>query len=132
MDADDDRMTIREMCDVFDVTPRTLRFYESKALLAPERIGTRRLYTRRDRARLKLILRGRRFGFALDEIGDLLDLYDPEDGQRTQIRRTLDLARDHLATLERRRAELDEAIAELRAQIDWGMTELARSTGAEA
>lgn len=130
MNSGDETMSIREMCDAFDVTPRTLRFYESKALLAPRRIGTRRLYTRRDRARLKLVLRGRRFGFSLDEIGDLLDLYDPEDLQKTQIRRSLDLARDHLAALERRRAELDEAICELKAQIDWGEAELARSAAA--
>lgn len=132
MEASDETMTIREMCDEFDVTPRTLRFYESKALLAPERIGTRRLFTRRDRARLKLILRGRRFGFSLDEIGDLLDLYDPKDGEQTQIRRSLELARDHLETLERRRDELDEAISELKAQIDWGEAELARNSAAPA
>ena len=64
----DDVMTIREMCDAFDVTPRTLRFYESKELLAPHREGNRRLYSRRDRARLKLILRGKRLGFSLNEI----------------------------------------------------------------
>ena len=68
-------MTIREMCDAFDVTPRTLRFYESKELLFPERDGQKRLFTRRDRARLKLILRGKRFGFSLEEIRQLLDLY---------------------------------------------------------
>jgi len=119
-------MTIREMCDAFDVTPRTLRFYESKDLLAPLRIGTRRLFTRRDRARLKLILRGRRFGFSLDEIGELLDLYDIGDGQETQLRRTMELAAAHLASLERRRDELDEAIAELRGQMDWGAARLGR------
>ena len=81
MEASNETMTIREMCDEFDVTPRTLRFYESKALLAPRRIGTRRLYTRRDRARLKLVLRGRRFGFSLDEIGDL-----PLDAQTNLLR----------------------------------------------
>lgn len=123
-----DTMTIREMCDAFDVTPRTLRFYESKELLAPIRIGTRRLFTRRDRARLKLILRGRRFGFSLDEIGELLDLYDIGDGQATQLARTMEVASAHLESLERRRAELDEAIAELRAQMDWGAAHLARHT----
>ena len=67
-------MSIRELCDAFDVTPRTLRFYEAKELLAPLRQGTRRLYTRRERARLKLILRGKRFGFSLEDIRQLLDL----------------------------------------------------------
>lgn len=119
-------MTIREMCDMFDVTPRTLRFYESKGLLAPERIGTRRLFTRRDRARLKLILRGRRFGFSLDEIGELLDLYDIGDGQKTQIKRTLELASEHLASLKRRRRDLDEAIAELKEQMEWGAAMIGR------
>lgn len=124
MTSPDTTMTIREMCDAFDVTPRTLRFYESKNLLAPTRIGTRRLFTRRDRARLKLILRGRRFGFSLDEIGELLDLYDLGDGQATQLRRSLDLAGEHLSALEHRRAEIDEAIAELREQMAWGAARL--------
>lgn len=70
-------MTIREMCDAFDVTPRTLRFYESRELIFPERRGQRRLYDRRDRARLTLILRGKRFGFSLEQIRQLLEFYEP-------------------------------------------------------
>ena len=81
----DDLLTIRQMCDAFDVTPRTLRFYESKELLSPVREGQRRLFTRRDRARLKLILRGKRFGFSLEEIRQLLDLYEIGDDQETQL-----------------------------------------------
>ena len=77
-----DTMTIREMCDAFEVTPRTLRFYESKELLFPLRLGQKRLFTRRDRARLKLILRGKRFGFSLEEIRQLLDLYHVGDQQQ--------------------------------------------------
>ena len=77
----DELMTIRQMCDTFDVTPRTLRFYETKELVSPVREGQHRLYARRDRARLKLILRGKRFGFSLEEIRQLLDLYDRDDGQ---------------------------------------------------
>lgn len=119
-------MTIREMCDSFDATPRTLRFYESKELLQPVRQGTRRLFTRRDRARLKLILRGKRFGFSLEEIRQLLDLYDMDDQQETQLARTHDLAAAHLAEMQAQRAELDEAIAELQAQMDWGAAELVR------
>ncbi|MBF9035088.1 MerR family DNA-binding protein [Rhodobacterales bacterium HKCCE2091] len=110
-------MTIRQMCDAFDVTPRTLRFYEQKELLFPNREGQKRLFTRRDRARLKLILRGKRFGFSLEEIRQLLDLYELGDGQATQLARTLDVARRHLGELEERRAELDNAIGELRSQM---------------
>lgn len=113
-----DQMTIREMCDAFGVTPRTLRFYEAKELLNPIRQGTRRLYTRRDRARLKLILRGKRFGFSLEDIRQTLDLYDRDGGNSTQLLRTWQLAQDRLAAMEAQRAELDEAIAELRAEIE--------------
>ncbi|AXQ94172.1 MerR family DNA-binding transcriptional regulator [Cereibacter azotoformans] len=120
-----DVMTIREMCDAFDVTPRTLRFYESKELLFPIRDGTRRLFTRRDRARLKLILRGKRFGFSLEEIRQLLDLYDRDGSQELQLERTYQVARQRLEQMERQRAELDEAIAELKDQLAWGEEALA-------
>ncbi len=110
-------LSIREMCDAFEVTPRTLRFYESKELLFPIREGQRRLFTRRDRARLKLILRGKRFGFSLEEIRQLLDLYYVGDSQETQLSRTLAIAQDRLTDMERQRSELDEAIDELRNQM---------------
>lgn len=84
-----DTMNIRDMCEAFDVTPRTLRFYEAKELLFPVREGQRRLFTKRDRARLKLILRGKRFGFSLEEIRQLLDLYHMGDSQLTQLSKTL-------------------------------------------
>ena len=113
-------MTIREMCDAFDVTPRTLRFYEAKELLFPVREGTRRLFTKRDRARLKLILRGKRFGFSLEEIRQLLDLYHMGDQQLTQMTRTYEIAQERLADMERQRDELDEAIADLQDQLKWG------------
>jgi DNA-binding transcriptional MerR regulator len=116
----DDQMTIREMCDAFDVTPRTLRFYEQKELLFPIREGQKRLFTRRDRARLKLILRGKRFGFSLEQIRQLLDLYDAGDQRLTQLTRAYDIARTRLTEMERQRAELDGAIAELREQLTWG------------
>lgn len=121
----DETMTIRQMSEAFDVTARTLRFYESKGLLSPRRMGQRRLYGRRDRARLKLILRGKRFGFSLDEIRHLLDLYDRGDGQEAQFRQTYEVAQQRLADMERQRAELDEAIAELRAQLAAGAQKLA-------
>jgi DNA-binding transcriptional MerR regulator len=113
-------LTIREMCDAFDVTPRTLRFYEAKELLFPLREGQKRLFTKRDRARLKLILRGKRFGFSLEEIRQLLDLYHMGDQQQTQIARTYDIARERLADMIARRDELNEAISDLRDQIKWG------------
>ena len=115
----DKTMTIREMCDAFGVTPRTLRFYEAKELLFPIREGQKRLFTKRDRARLKLILRGKRFGFSLEEIRQLLDLYDIGDQQETQLNRTLDAAGKHLNELEQQREALDDAIEDLRSQINW-------------
>lgn len=119
MTESEEVMTIREMCDAFDVTPRTLRFYEAKELLFPIREGQKRLFTKRDRARLKLILRGKRFGFSLEEIRQLLNLYDMGDQQQTQLARTLDVAKERLGDMERQRAELDEAIGEFREQIGW-------------
>ena len=109
----DSVLTIREMCDAFDVTPRALRFYEAKELLFPMRQGQKRLYSRRDRARLKLILRGKRFGFSLEDIRQLLDLYDVDDAHETQLAEALDAARKRLADMEQQRDELDQAIAEL-------------------
>ena len=113
----DDYQTIGEMCVAFGVTPRTLRFYEAKELLAPVRAGQKRLYTRRCRARLTLILQGKRFGFALEDIRQLLDLYDLGDRQTTQLARTHALALDRLKAMETQRAELDLAIADLRQRI---------------
>ena len=113
-------MTIRQMCDAYDVTPRTLRFYESKELLFPRREGQKRLFTKRDRARLKLILRGKRFGFQLEEIRQLLDLYDKGDQQLTQLTRSYEIAQERLTDLERQRDELTAAIADLKDQMRWG------------
>ncbi|MBA83998.1 MAG: MerR family transcriptional regulator [Rhodobacteraceae bacterium] len=113
-------MTIREMCDAFEVTPRTLRFYEAKELLFPIREGQKRLFTHRDRGRLKLILRGKRFGFSLEEIRQLLDLYNMGDAQLTQLERTFEVAQDRLRDMEQQRDELDQAIEELKEQMSWG------------
>jgi DNA-binding transcriptional MerR regulator len=117
---EDELMTIRQMCDAFDVTPRTLRFYESKELIFPLREGQKRFYSRRDRGRLKLILRGKRFGFALEEMRQLLNLYDRGDAQEEQLKRTYAAARERLSQMERQRDELDEAIDELREQLETG------------
>jgi len=113
-------MTIREMCTEFQVTPRTLRFYEAKELISPIREGQKRLFTRRDRGRLKLILRGKRFGFSLEEIRQLLDLYNVDDKQQTQFRKTFEIGEKHLADMERKRDDLIETIEELRKQLEAG------------
>lgn len=113
-------MTIRQMCDAYEVTPRTLRFYESRELLFPERRGQHRLYDRSARARLTLILRGKRFGFSLEQIRQLLELYDPAERNVTQATATLATARDRLADMERQQSELSAAIIELRQQIAEG------------
>ena len=121
----EDLMTIREMCDAYDVTPRTLRFYESKELLFPVREGQKRLFTKRDRARLKLILRGKRFGFSLEQIRQLLDLYHVGDQQHMQLNRTYETAYERLADMEAQRDELTQAIDDLREQLRWGEKVLA-------
>mgnify|MGYP002621669430 CR=1 FL=1 len=126
-------LTIREMCEAFGVTPRAFRFYEAKELIFPLREGQKRLYTRRDRGRLKLILRGKRFGFSLEEMRQLLDLYDRGDAQEEQLRRTYEVARERLQQMERQRDELNEAIDELKGQLEWGAEMIAsfRRTAAE-
>lgn len=125
-------LTIREMCDAFAVTPRTLRFYEAKELISPLRDGTKRFFTRRDRARLKLILRGKRFGFSLEDIRQILDLYDRDGQNLAQAERTCEVARNRLAMMEAQRAELDEAIADLKAELTASEAHLdARQRGAD-
>jgi DNA-binding transcriptional MerR regulator len=116
----DELMTIRQMCDTYQVTPRTLRFYESKELLFPHRRGTHRLFTRADRARLKLILRGKRFGFSLEDIRQTLAMYDRNGSNEGQLIRVHDLAVERLHQMEAQRAELDVAIAELKAELEAG------------
>jgi DNA-binding transcriptional MerR regulator len=112
--------TIREMCEDFDVTPRALRFYEAKELLFPIREGQKRLFTKRDAARLKLILRGKRFGYSLEQIRQLLDMYQRGPRQLSQMTKTYEIALERLADMERQRDELTEAIDELKEQISWG------------
>ena len=118
-------MTIREMCETFGVTARTLRFYEAKELLSPIREGQKRLFTKRDRARLKLILRGKRFGFSLEDIRQLLDLYEMGDHGTTQLREVHAKAKTRLAEMIAQRDEMNTAIEELQAQLDWGAEKLA-------
>ena len=108
------RLSFKEMCARFDVTPRTLRYYEYIELLAPDREGRSRFYGPREVARMKLILRGRRFGFSLEEIRQWLLIYGKK-GERQQLEHWLGLADRQLAELERQRSELDVSIEDLRA-----------------
>ena len=108
------------MCDQFNVTPRTLRFYESKELLFPTRQGHKRLFTKKCRGRLKLILRGKRFGFSLEDIRQLMEMYDMGDKQQTQLLRTYELAKNKLTDLEEQRDKIEETIEDLRQQIQLG------------
>lgn len=121
----DELLTIRQMSEAFDVTPRTLRFYESKELLFPLRRGTQRLFTRSDRVRLKLILRGKRFGFTLEDIRQTLAMYDRNGSNQAQLLRACDLAVQRLHQMETQRTELDVAIAELKAELAAGATTIA-------
>ncbi|MFW2588156.1 MerR family transcriptional regulator [Sagittula sp. SSi028] len=125
--TEDKLMTIREMCDTYDVTPRTLRFYEQKELLSPIREGQKRLYTKRERGRLTLILRGKRFGFSLEDIRQLLDMYSVGDQQRMQLEKAYEIAEARLADMIRQRDELDAAIGELKEQMEWGAKMIASS-----
>ena len=113
MDAERRYYSIGEMCDAFGVTARALRFYEDEELIAPERRGTTRLYTDRDRARLTWILRGKSVGFSLNDIRELLDLYDVGDQQHTQMLATRDRCRQRVEALRRQKTDIDATIAEL-------------------
>lgn len=105
---------IGDMARSFDVTLRALRFYEDRGLIHPRREGTTRLYSRRDRARLKLILLGRRVGFSLREVKQMMDLYDPKGPNTRQFKLVLEKSQRQLGRLEARRAALDAAIGELK------------------
>ncbi|WGH78836.1 MerR family transcriptional regulator [Jannaschia ovalis] len=109
-----ERLDFKQMCGRFEVTPRTLRHYEYIELLRPEREGRGRFYGPREIARMTLILRGRKFGFSLEEIRQWLELYDADPEGRTQMRVWIDLADKQLAELAERRQHLDEAINELK------------------
>ena len=105
--------SIGELCDEFRVTARALRFYEDEALISPERRGTQRLYSDRDRARLAWILRGKRVGLSLSEIKELLDLYDIGDGRQTQRLKTIERCQAKADALALQRIDIDATIDEL-------------------
>ncbi len=111
--ADREDFSISDLSTEFGVTARALRFYEDEGLIAPERRGTQRVYSHRDRARLAWILRGKRVGFSLTDIRELIDLYDVGDGRRTQRQRTIDRCRARIDTLNAQKHDIDAAIAEL-------------------
>jgi DNA-binding transcriptional MerR regulator len=123
--------TIAQLSNEFGITPRAIRFYEDKALLTPMRQGLNRVYTRRDRARLALILRGKRLGFRLDDIKEMLDLYDHGEGQIEQMQFTLERSRERVAELERQRRDVDDAIRELKDIVKMIERELIAKRAAE-
>lgn len=118
--------TIRQLSKEFDVTARALRFYEDKGLINPERKGQTRIYSARDRARLKIILRGKRMGFSLIEIHEILDLYNREDRGVKQMRATVLKYHAQIETLKRQREDIDQAIKDMTEGCDWMEGEIAK------
>ena len=106
--------TIGELATAFALSPRAIRFYEDQGLLAPARAGVQRVYSKRDRARLQLILRGKRLGFSLADIREFLDLYDADSTKRQQMAMTLDRTRVRIAELEQQLEDITITLAELR------------------
>ncbi len=111
--AQEPTWTITDLARDHDVTLRTIRFYEDRGLLTPQRRGQQRVYHNRDRVRLALILRGRRLGFSLDEIARIVDMYDSEPGEVGQLRYLLDQIASRRSELEARRSDIDETLGEL-------------------
>lgn len=119
--------TIRQLSKEFGVTARALRFYEDKGLISPERKGQTRIYSARDRARLKIILRGKRMGFSLIEIHEVLDLYNREDRGVKQMRATVAKYHAQIENLKRQREDIDQAIKDMVEGCEWMEGEIARS-----
>ncbi|MBW3097460.1 MerR family transcriptional regulator [Pseudohoeflea coraliihabitans] len=115
---DDAIFRIGDLAKEFDVSLRTLRFYEDKGLLRPDRDGVTRLYSKRDRARLKLILLGKRLGFTLAEVKRMIELYDPHGKNETQLKVALEKGEAQMRVLEEQRAHIETAIGELQRTID--------------
>jgi DNA-binding transcriptional MerR regulator len=107
--------SISELAREFDVTPRAIRFYEDQGLLAPKRDGQRRIYTPRDRTRLKLTLRGKRLGLTLSEIRELIDMYEPGRDERPQLKRFLAVLEAHKSGLLQQRADIEAQLSEIQA-----------------
>jgi DNA-binding transcriptional MerR regulator len=113
--AERGEFSISELSREFDVTPRAIRFYEDQGLLSPRRDGQRRIYTARDRTRLKLTLRGKRLGLTLSEIRELIDMYEPGRDERPQLARFLAVLESHKASLLQQRADIEAQLAEIQA-----------------
>ncbi len=111
---DHDLFSIADLAREFGISTRAIRFYETKGLLTPERVGSTRVFRRRDRARLILILRGKRLGFSLRDISDYLSLYDADRTQHAQVRLLVEMVDQRMALLEQQLADLETTIAELR------------------
>ena len=118
--------TIGELSREFDATARALRFYEDKGMLHPQRDGLNRLYSVRDRARLQLILRGKRVGFSLMEIREMIDLYDLGDNQRAQMQRSHEKYVEQVGLLKRQHEDIVSSIHELEKGIEWLQAQLAK------
>ena len=115
METERAEFSISELAREFDITPRAIRFYEDQGLLAPKRDGQRRIYTPRDRTRLKLTLRGKRLGLSLSEIRELIDMYEPGRDARPQLERFLAVLEDHKASLLQQRDDIEAQLSELQA-----------------
>lgn len=136
-EADETLQRIGDVAKQFDVSLRTLRFYEDKGLISPKREGTTRLYSRRDLGRLKLIMLGRRVGFSLREVKQVIDLYDPAGTNVRQLRLAAEKSEKQIAKLQKQRHDLDSAIGELsellgRIRQDLAAASAARLVGANA
>ncbi|MGH8765446.1 MAG: MerR family transcriptional regulator [Burkholderiales bacterium] len=105
--------SIGELATEFEVTPRAIRFYEDHGLLSPKRAGQRRIYSPRDRARLRLTLRGKRLGLTLSEIRELIDMYEPGRDERPQLQRFLNVLEEHKAMLEQQRTDIEAQLSEI-------------------
>ena len=115
METERAEFSISELAREFDITPRAIRFYEDQGLLAPRRDGQRRIYTPRDRTRLKLTLRGKRLGLTLSEIRELIDMHEPGRDQRPQLERFLAVLEAHKASLLQQQADIEAQLSEIRA-----------------
>ena len=115
METERAEFSISDLAREFDVTPRAIRFYEDQGLLAPRREGQRRVYTPRDRTRLKLTLRGKRLGLSLSEIRELIDMYEPGRDERPQLERFLAVLEAHKASLVQQREDIEAQLSELQA-----------------
>lgn len=113
MNAGDDTFTITELSREFDITPRAMRYYEDQGLISPRRAGHARVYSKRDRTRLKLTLRGKRLGLSLAEIRDLIDLYDTAHDERTQLSHFLVSLSKRKATLQQQREDIEAVLSEI-------------------